>query len=417
MRLKLNRTNIRKIEAKSVRFEVSDTDTPAFRLRITPNGIKTFVLAYRNAENKLRRFTIGKFGDLTPEQARDIAQKKLAEVKLGTDPAEQKQTARREAEREAEQAKVMTLGGFIENKYGPWVIANRKDGAATVKRLHSLFGEFMDRQLPDINTWVVEKWRKGRLEQGRTVATVNRDLVALKACLSRAVDWDLIDKHPLTRVKPGKVDNAGVVRYLSDDEEARFRTALKARDNRMRTERASANEWRRERGRETMPEVGTFGDHLTPMVLASINTGLRRGELFNLTWQDIDLDRASLAVRGEGAKSGTTRHIPLNDEAVASLRTWQHQTGATAGLVFPGKTGLPLTHTKRSWANLLKAAGIEGFTWHCLRHHFASRLVTEGVDLNTVRELLGHSDIKMTLRYAHLAPEHKAAAVAKLVTR
>jgi integrase len=72
---------------------------------------------------------------------------------------------------------------------------------------------------------------------------------------------------------------------------------------------------------------------------------------------------------------------------------------------------------KTAWGKVAKAATLKGFTFHDLRHTFASKLVQAGVDLNTVRELLGHSDIKMTLRYAHLAPEHKAAAVAKLVGR
>ena len=67
------------------------------------------------------------------------------------------------------------------------------------------------------------------------------------------------------------------------------------------------------------------------------------------------------------------------------------------------------------WFDLaLKAAGIDGFTWHCLRHTFASRLVMAGVDIRTLAELMGHRTLQMTMRYAHLAPEHKAAAVAKL---
>jgi integrase len=97
------------------------------------------------------------------------------------------------------------------------------------------------------------------------------------------------------------------------------------------------------------------------------------------------------------------RHVPLNKKATAALRLWRRR-GHT-GLVFG------LTDIKKSYATLLRNAGIEEFRFHDLRHHFASRLVMAGIDLNTVRELLGHADIRMTLRYAHLAPEHKAAAV------
>jgi len=151
------------------------------------------------------------------------------------------------------------------------------------------------------------------------------------------------------------------------------------------------------------------------MILVSLNTGLRQGELFNLKWENINFDRAVLTVTADTAKSGKTRHVPINSATLEILKNWRNQMTGT-DLVFASKTtGEIFNNVKKSWASLLKSAGIENFRWHDMRHHFASRLVMAGVDLNTVRELLGHSDLKMTLRYAHLAPEHKANAVEKLV--
>jgi integrase len=149
------------------------------------------------------------------------------------------------------------------------------------------------------------------------------------------------------------------------------------------------------------------------MVLLSLNTGLRQGELFGLAWDAVNLERTHLTIHGHNAKSGRTRHIPLNAEALETLKLWRGED--TEGLVFASKDGKTFDSVRKAWGGVLQAAGIERFRWHDMRHHFASRLVMAGVDLNTVRELLGHSDITMTLRYAHLAPEHKAAAVARLV--
>ena len=156
-----------------------------------------------------------------------------------------------------------------------------------------------------------------------------------------------------------------------------------------------------------------YGDHLTPMVLLSLNTGLRRGELFSLHWKDIAMHTKTLTVRGETAKTKQTRHLPLNAEALQVLMAW-HQQSAGEDLVFPGKNGQRLDNVRKAWAGVLTAAGIVGFRWHDLRHTFASKLVMAGVPLNTVRELLGHTTPAMTLRYAHLAPDHKASAVERL---
>jgi integrase len=238
-------------------------------------------------------------------------------------------------------------------------------------------------------------------------------MTALKAMLAKAVEWDLLEAHPLTKIKPLKVDKHSRTRYLKPAEETALREALDTRDRKLKQERASANAWRRQRGYTVRPEFAGFADHMKPMVLVSINTGIRRGELFQLRWADVDLKQRVLTVRGTTAKAAITRHVPLNQEAVDVLTTWKGRDANP--LVFPGRDGEPFNNVKKAWAGVLNAAKVKAFRWHDLRHSFASKLVMAGVDLNTVRELLGHSDLKMTLRYAHLAPEHKADAVAKLV--
>jgi integrase len=241
----------------------------------------------------------------------------------------------------------------------------------------------------------------------------------LRGALSRAVEWKLIPVHPLAGVKASKTDRRPLVRYLSADEEARLLAALETRDTKRRAERERANAWRRARGYALWPAFGTYSDYLSPLVRLALHTGLRRGELFGLTWADVDLTGARLTVRGESAKSGQTRYVPLNVTAAAVLATWREivKPATPAALVFSGADGAPLVDIKKAWGALMTAAKIERFRFHDCRHDFASKLVMAGTDLNTVRELLGHADLKMVLRYAHLAPEHTAAAVAKLVSR
>lgn len=143
-----------------------------------------------------------------------------------------------------------------------------------------------------------------------------------------------------------------------------------------------------------------YVDHLTPVVRIAMNIGMRRGELLSMTWADINWEAKMLTIQAENAKSGRQRHIPLNVEAMEVLQRWGGQAGERrTGKVFE------VSDIKKGWGKLIADARIEQFRFHDLRHHFASRLARAGVDLNTVRELLGHADITMTLRYAHLAPD------------
>lgn len=152
------------------------------------------------------------------------------------------------------------------------------------------------------------------------------------------------------------------------------------------------------------------------MLTVLLHTGARRGEAFSLQWTDIDFAVRTLTVRGECAKSGKTRVIPLNSVALDTLTAWREQSPDDNQLVFPNTvTGGRLTHINTSWRALVKAAGIKGLRTHDLRHTFASRCLAAGADINTVRELLGHSDIKTTAIYLHSRAEDKAAAVDRLV--
>ena len=353
-------------------YEVRDERLRGFLVRVQPSGRRSYYVEYARG----KRLSLGRADVLSASIAREKAREILAQAVQGHAPA---------AERR--QGKAHTLRSFMTDVYEPWAAANLRTGDAPVIRIRTKFPELLDRRLVDLTPWLIEKWRLRRRGEGIGAVTLNRDLDDLKAALARAADWGLIQASPLAGVKRAKVDRAAPVRFLSEDEEHRLRAALDAREERIRAERDNANAWRTERGYRLLPDLRqvAFADHLKPLVLLSINTGARRGELYGLTWRHVDLERAILTVTGTTAKSGATRHIPLNGEARAVLEGWRAQAVTPEGLVFPGRDGERLNNTHKAWTAVLKAAGIRDFRWHDQRHHFASRLVMLGVDLNTVR--------------------------------
>lgn len=391
-----------KLQPRAKYYEIRDQKLKGFILRIQPSGDMYYRCEY--ARGKV--ISLGSTNVLTPAQARDKAREILSQVRLGIEPDGKKQSD------------PMTMSKFVNDEYESWRLANRKNGKADLHRLRINFIlEMGDRLLSDITPILIEKWRTNRINNGIRIATINRDIVILKSMLAKAVEWGFIKEHPLRNLKLQKTDSIAKIRYLLNDEEARLKTAIESRDQEIKNARTRANEWRKKRRIELYDDLTkyTFADHMMPMILLTLNTGLRRGELFNLHWENIDIERAIITISGDIAKSGKTRHIPLNSVSLKVLKEWRKQVMGD-GLVFINPiTGNIFDNVNKAWDGILKAAEIEKFRWHDMRHHFASKLVMKGVDLNTVRELLGHADIKMTLRYAHLAPEHKANAVAKLV--
>jgi integrase len=126
-----------------------------------------------------------------------------------------------------------------------------------------------------------------------------------------------------------------------------------------------------------------------------------------------DFRRGVVTVRAGYAKNREARSVPMNDTLTMLMKSAKLQA-AEGGWVFRNRHGQPYRSFRTAFERAVRQAGIQDFTFHDLRHTFASRLVMAGVDLPTVKELLGHKDITMTLRYAHLSTDHKQAAVKKL---
>jgi integrase len=381
-------------------YEIRDTRLPGFLLRVQPSGARSYYAQHGRG----RRTLIGAVGVFTPDEARERCEKILGNVAHDLPPLHG-----------LDGSESLTLGAFIgkdgdeDHTYRKWLTANKpKSAATTLQRLETNFGGWYARPLTDITVELIETWRTKRLSAGRSPRTVLRDVMTLSGVLTRARKAKRISENPIRDVEKPKIDRKPKVRFLDKAEEKRLRDALNERDAEMRAARESANEWRKARKEDPLPTLPHYGDHLTPAVLLSMNTGLRNGELVALRWSNVDFKGKQLTIEADTAKSEQTRHQPLNSEALDALKRWQKQS-TDSERVFP------VARFKTAWTALLERAHITKFRWHDLRHHFASRLVQAGVPLNTVRELLGHGSLAMTLRYAHLAPDQKIGAVAKLV--
>lgn len=400
MKEKLTARLLAALQVTGKEYEVHDTTVTGLFIRVTAAGAKSYVVTWARSRKK----TLGRVGILTLEQARTEATLYLAEARAHGEPIAVSQDRRGAA--------LPSLRDFIDDTYLPWFKAHHKGHEKTLHTLSNNFDAIMPQRLDAISGRDLEQIRTGWMQAGNKPSTVNRKMGSISGVFSRAVEWEYINVHPLAKLKQLKVDSMGLVRYLDADETKRLREALDARQDEARAERESANKWRADRGKELMPSLLElpFTDHLKPLVLVSLNTGMRRGELFDLKWSAVNFDTKTITASGNTTKTSDTRHIPMNTEVFSVLKAWKEKPGKSR-YVFPSQQGGRLEGVKTAWIKLLERAKIEGFRWHDMRHDFASRLVMAGVPLNTVRDLLGHADIKMTLRYAHLAPGTKAAAV------
>ena len=314
-------------------------------------------------------------------------------------------------------------------EYLQWAKTNKKPSSwnrelSTMRRLDKEFGE---KTIQEITTWQIEKWkakrkeaikkpdavvtsskRKGRdgierevwyveftsprgprggrafemNEQAETYlkklqrpiqpATLNRELSLLKHIYTKAIEWGKCKENPVKKVKKlkGEVKR---VRFLMPD--------------------------------QVQTLLSNCADRLKPIVTVAVHTGMRKGELLSLQWPQVNFEQGIITLHD--TKNSERRDIPMDETVKAVLKGIERK----GSHVFCNEEGETFVRLQRSFEVALKKSEIDDFRFHDLRHTFASNLVMGGEDLNTVRELLGHKDLTMTLRYAHLAPNHKTRAV------
>jgi integrase len=215
-----------------------------------------------------------------------------------------------------------------------------------------------------------------------TPATMNRWQACFSLVFRVAIDNGKLTTNPASRIRRKAEDNLSV-RYLEKDEERRIRMALSARYS-----------------------------SCLPAFIISLNTGLRASEQWALKWADIDLDRNLLTVRRQKSGKGE-RHIQLNHAARCAFDDLRANPNEY-GVPFLNAKGTPMT-THRDWFDpAVREAKVTDYSWHKNRHTFASRLAMVGVPMHAIAKLMGHSTIQMSMRYAHLSPDHAQSAVDKL---
>lgn len=235
---------------------------------------------------------------------------------------------------------------------------------------------FKGKRIDEVTSLDIERYRAGRAET-RTKATANRDLALLRYMFNLAVKWGMLAKSPVTGVKQYKEDDRPM-RVLSVAEE---RALLRAAPL-----------------------------HLRTIIFAALNTGMRRGELLSLQWDAVDLEHRTITVCY--SKSGRVRHIPVNKALWKMLREARPTDAQGAVFTYKGK---PVADIKTAFLKSVARAGIRECRFHDLRHTFATRLALDGTDLTTVRDLLGHATLSTTMKYTHPSPEHRRAAVERLL--
>jgi len=253
---------------------------------------------------------------------------------------------------------------YIENYSKPnkksW-----KDDRYRLMRSADILGK--NTYLTKISSLDIEKLKSAKLNEDVTHSTVNTYLRVLKRMFNIAMTWGYAQSNPVRKVRMYSEAEARRDRVLNHEEELRLLDSSKKK--------------------------------LRQIIIFALNTGMRRGEILNLKWEDIDFEERTILIKK--SKSGKPRKVPINSRLFEELIKWKEENKNSHFLFTSSRTGKPFKTIRKSWESACKKAKIQKLRFHDLRRTFGSRLALAGVDLNRIKELLGHASIKTTEIYLH----------------
>lgn len=379
-REKLTKSLVESIKPGPKDVIVWDREVKGFGLKVTPAGKRIYFVFYRTRSGQQRKPTIGIHGKITAENARQIAKTWIAGALIGQDVSGERQVARA----------APLVKGLAQRYLEEYAAVYKKP--SSYKSDKSILDHHV---LPLIGTKKVAELRRSDIEfvktsvrtgktaqrkraryRGRCIVkggpgVANRTMSLLSKMMACAVDWDLRSDNPALRIK--KYPERRKDRFLDTDEIHRLLAALRDSE---------------QRGIETPDIIACF--------LLLLLTGLRRGEIFNLKWDDVDLARGNLNL--SDSKTGA-RTVPLNKQACEILR--KHHTSKNGPFVIKSATGQGRPALGKPWERIRARANIDDTAnINSLRHTFASWSVMGGLSLPQTGALLGHKSAQTTLRYA-----------------
>lgn len=333
-------------------------------VRASRNGEGMYYLRYKDVHGKTCHQRIGSTRDISLADARKRAKHLKAQICLGADPR---------ADAKARKA-VPTMVQFYEQHYKPYVAPRKRSAKrdSEIFRLHvaPAIGHI---RLDRVTRQQVQGIMTDMISRGLSPGSADLTGRFVRHALNLAVDWKFIAVNPTARLPMFNVDSR-IAHYLDDAQLERLLNVLRTDEN------------------VAVCQIALF----------LLSTGCRLNEALSAKWADVDIENRVLAIRATNSKSKRLRSVPLNDSALDVLADL-HTEHEFEHLFVNRKTGKPYVAIAKVWDRLRKKAGLPNLRLHDLRHSYASFLVNGGRTLYEVQQILGHSDSKVTQRYAHLS--------------